>query len=238
MRLDNEIVYRGLIESRSKAKYEIENGNVLVNNKTITKPSYDVIDSDSIEIIKEKELKYVSKGGLKLERALFEFNIDPNGLVCLDIGSSTGGFTDCLIQSGAKLVYSIDTGTNQLHEKLRKDKRVVSLENTNFLNLDMSNFEKINLVVIDVSFISVTTILDRLINEFKDVKVISLIKPQFEIGRTFIKNGVIKDPKVHKQVLDKIELYLKSKNVKYSRIIDSPILGGSGNKEFLISFDL
>lgn len=238
MRLDNEIVYRGLIESRSKAKYEIENGNVLVNNKTITKPSYDVIDSDSIEIIKEKELKYVSKGGLKLEKALFEFNIDPNGLVCLDIGSSTGGFTDCLIQSGAKLVYSIDTGTNQLHEKLRKDKRVVSLENTNFLNLDMSNFEKINLVVIDVSFISVTTILDKLINEFKDVKVISLIKPQFEIGRTFIKNGVIKDPKVHKQVLDKIELYLKSKNVKYSRIIDSPILGGSGNKEFLISFDL
>ncbi len=238
MRLDNKLVELGLIESRNKAKYEIESGNVLVNNKVVTKPAYEIKEDDNIEFIKQNELKYVSKGGLKLEKALKEYNINPLNLTCLDIGSSTGGFTDCLIQNGAKLVYAIDTGTNQLHESLRNNPKIISYESTNFLTLDISKLDKIDLIVIDVSFVKVETILDKVIDSYKDAIVISLIKPQFEIGKTYIKNGVIKDPKVHKKVIEQIELYLKSKQIKYSKIIESPILGGSGNKEYLISFKI
>ena len=143
-----------------------------------------------------------------------------------------------MIQSGASMVYAIDVGTNQLHESLKTNPKVMSLENTNFLTMDISNFNKIDIAVIDVSFIQVEKIYDRLIRDFKGLTVVSLIKPQFEIGKSYIKNGVIKDPKLHNQVKEQITLYLKSKNIPYEDIIDSPILGGSGNKEFLISFKI
>ncbi len=238
MRLDQYLVENSFYESRNKAKYEIEKGNVLVNNVPILKASFIIKESDTINVIKENELKYVSKGGLKLERAIDYYKIDVKDKTCLDIGSSTGGFTDYLIQNGAKEVYAVDTGTNQLHESLKNNPKVHSLEKTNFLDMVLSMKDSIELIVIDVSFVKLETILDRVIKEFKNVDVVGLIKPQFELGRTYIKNGVVKDPKLHKMVIDNIILYLNSFNVNPREVIDSPILGGSGNKEFLISFKL
>ena len=238
MRLDQYLVENSFYESRNKAKYEIEKGNVLVNNVPILKASFIVKESDIINVIKENELKYVSKGGLKLERAIDYYKIDVKDKTCLDIGSSTGGFTDYLIKNGIKEVYAVDTGTNQLHESLKNNPKVHSLEKTNFLDMDLSMKDSIELIVIDVSFVKLETILDRVIKEFKNVDVVALIKPQFELGKTYIKNGVVKDPKLHKMVIDNIILYLNSFNVNPREVIDSPILGGSGNKEFLISFKL
>jgi len=237
MRLDQYLTTNNLIESRNKAQYEIKNGNILVNNKIITKASYDVLENDVVEIL-NNTLEYVSKGGLKLERALEYYNVNPTGFVCLDIGASTGGFTDCLLKHGAIEVYSIDTGIDQLHESLRNDKRVHSLEKTNFLTYDLNNLKKIDLCVIDVSFVKVETIYDRLFKCFHDLTVISLIKPQFEIGKTFIKNGVVKDNKKHEEVVNNIKKYLITHGAKIEDVIESPILGGSGNKEFLIKFKI
>ncbi|MBR4237080.1 TlyA family RNA methyltransferase [bacterium] len=238
MRLDQYLVENGFYESRNKAKYELEKGNVLVNNVPILKASYDIKENDSVTVIKENELKYVSKGGLKLERAVIHYNIDVKNKVCLDIGASTGGFTDYLIQNGAKEVYAVDTGTNQLHESLKNNPKVHSMEKTNFLSMDLSMKDNIDLIVIDVSFVKLETILERVIKEFKNVTVVALIKPQFELGKTFIKNGVVKDPKLHKMVISNIKLYIESFNLKPEEVIESPILGGSGNKEFLISFEI
>lgn len=238
MRLDLYLLNNGYFDSRNKAQYEIKKGNVFVNGSPILKSSHEVSDSDIIELNHDNGLKYVSKGGLKLEKALSYYKINPNNLVCLDIGSSTGGFTDCLIKNGASLVYAVDTGSNQLHESLKNNKKVISKENTNYLDLDSSKLNKIDLVVIDVSFVRIETILEKVINDFKEVKVIALIKPQFELGKVYIKNGVVKDPKLHKMVIENIKTFLELKNVEYKDIIESPILGGSGNKEFLISFDL
>ena len=238
MRLDQYLVENSFYESRNKAKYEIEKGNILVNNVPILKASFIIKESYTINVIKENELKYVSKGGLKLERAIDYYKIDVKDKTCLDIGSSTGGFTDYLIKNGIKEVYAVDTGTNQLHESLKNNPKVHSLEKTNFLDMNLSMKDSIELIVIDVSFVKLETILDRVIKEFKNVDVVALIKPQFELGKTYIKNGVVKDPKLHKMVIDNIILYLNSFNVNPREVIDSPILGGSGNKEFLISFKL
>ena len=235
MRLDAYLVSNGYFESRNKAQYEIKEGNVLVDGKIITKASFD-IENGNIEIL--NTLKYVSKGGLKLEKALSFYSVDPTNFNCLDIGASTGGFTDCLLQNGAKEIYAIDTGINQLHESLLKNPKVHSFEKTNFLNFDLKQLPKIDLIVIDVSFVKVENILKRVIESFKNCKVIFLIKPQFELGKTYIKNGVVKDPKLHKTVIDNIKLFLNSYNIKYFDVIDSPILGGSGNKEFLLMFNL
>ncbi len=237
MRLDLYLVECGIFESRNKAQYEIKNAKVTVNNKIVTKSSYDVSDDDIVDTLADT-LKYVSKGGLKLEKALDYFNIDINGKTCLDIGSSTGGFTDCLIQKGAKEVYSIDVGTDQLHESLKYNPKVHSYEKTNFLTMPLDILPKIDIIVTDVSFIKVETILERVISSFKDTKVIFLIKPQFEVGRMYIKNGVIKDESVRLNVKSDILNFLKSHNIKTNEIIDSPILGGSGNKEYLTYFEI
>ncbi len=237
MRLDLYLVECGIFESRNKAQYEIKNSKVTINNKIVTKPSYDVSDRDIVDTLPDT-LKYVSKGGLKLEKALEYFNIDVLDKVCLDIGSSTGGFTDCLIQKGAKEVYSIDVGTDQLHELLKSNPKVHSYEKTNFLTMPLDILPKIDIIVTDVSFIKVETILERVISSFKDTKVIFLIKPQFEVGRMYIKNGVIKDESVRLNVKSDILNFLKSHNIKTNEIIDSPILGGSGNKEYLTYFEI
>ncbi len=235
MRLDLYLVECGIFESRNKAQYEIKNAKVTVNNKIVTKSSYDVSDDDIVDTLADT-LKYVSKGGLKLEKALDYFNIDINGKTCLDIGSSTGGFTDCLIQYGAKEVYSVDVGSNQLHESLKSNPKVHSYEKTNFLNMDLNILPKIDIIVTDVSFIKVETILERVIDAFSDLAVIFLIKPQFEVGRMYIKNGVIKDESIRIKVKNDIIEFLKSHDIKTNEIIDSPILGGSGNKEYLTYF--
>ena len=235
MRLDLYLVECSIFESRNKAQYEIKSGKVTVNNKIVTKSSYDVSDDDIVDTLPDT-LKYVSKGGLKLEKAIDYFNIDVKGKTCLDIGSSTGGFTDCLIQYGAKEVYSVDVGTDQLHESLKSNPKVHSYEKTNFLMMDLNILPKIDIIVTDVSFIKVETILERVIDSFNDVTVIFLIKPQFEVGRMYIKNGVIKDESIRVKVINDIKEFLKSHNIKTNEIIESPILGGSGNKEYLTYF--
>ena len=235
MRLDLYLVECSIFESRNKAQYEIKSGKVTVNNKIVTKSSYDVSDDDIVDTMPDT-LKYVSKGGLKLEKAIDYFNIDVNGKTCLDIGASTGGFTDCLIQYGAKEVYSVDVGTDQLHESLKSNPKVHSYEKTNFLTMDLNILPKIDIIVTDVSFIKVETILERVIDSFNDATVIFLIKPQFEVGRMYIKNGVIKDESIRVEVINDIKEFLKSHNIKTNEIIESPILGGSGNKEYLTYF--
>lgn len=233
MRLDNYLVLNGYFESRNKAQYEIKNENVLVNNKTITKASFDVSDNDSIEILSDATLKYVSKGGLKLERALDYFMIEPSNLSCLDIGSSTGGFTDCLLKRGAKEVYAVDTGTNQLHESLRSNEKIHLYENINFLKMDLDILKDIKLITIDVSFTKVEPILERVIKSFKDVTVVFLIKPQFELGQVYLKGGVVREESLRNKVKTQILDFIKAYGIKTNEIIDSPILGGSGNKEYL-----
>ncbi len=233
MRLDNYLVSNGFFESRNKAQYEIKNENVLVNKKTITKASFDVSDADVVEVLSSETLKYVSKGGLKLERALDYFMINPSNLSCLDIGSSTGGFTDCLLKRGAKEVYAVDTGTNQLHESLRSNEKIHLYENTNFLKMDLDILKDIKLITIDVSFTKVEPILERVIKSFKDVTVVFLIKPQFELGQVYLKGGVVREESLRNKVKTQILDFIKSYGIKTNEIIDSPILGGSGNKEYL-----
>ncbi|MCR5741327.1 MAG: TlyA family RNA methyltransferase [Gammaproteobacteria bacterium] len=232
MRLDQYLVNNSFYESRNKAQYEIKNSKVMVNNKIVTKASFDVSDSDTVKVL-DQSLIYVSKGGLKLEKALDYFKIDPHGFVCLDIGSSTGGFTDCLLKRGASEVYAVDVGTDQLHKSLREDMRVHLYENTNFLSFDLSQLKKLDIIVTDVSFIKVETILERVIDNFKDVIVVFLIKPQFELGHIYLKGGVVKEEALHNKAINQVIEFLKSKNVSINEVIESPILGGSGNKEYL-----
>ncbi len=189
---------------------------------------------------KSDEIKYVGRGGLKLEKALQEFHIQPDEYVCLDVGASTGGFTDCLLQSGAKKVVTVDVGTNQLVWKLRNDERVEVHENINARYLKPEDFsEKFPLIVMDVSFISVTKILPAL----KDLltengQIIILIKPQFEVGKGEIgKGGIVRDTEKHTQVIERVNRFAEEIGLLNKGLIDSPILGADGNKEFLALYE-
>lgn len=241
MRLDVYLTEKGYCESRKKASDIIKAGNVFVCGRCVQKAAFD------LELEKETEIKiigdicqYVGRGGLKLERAIECFKIDVSGLVCADIGASTGGFTDCLLQRGAKKVYAVDSGKDQLHKKLRQDERVVCMEETNarYLTSDYLG-EKCDLAVMDVSFISQTLLYGSVSNILKDSgRFISLIKPQFEAGRENIgKKGIVKDEKVRRAVCDNIKAYAEKSGFECIEIIDSPILGGDGNKEFLALFE-
>lgn len=237
MRLDQFLKENGYFFSRAKAQEEIRLAHIKVDGKLILKPSFDIKGTEKIEISKDI-IPYVSRGGLKLEKALDSFNIDPNGYICLDIGSSTGGFTDCLLQHNASKVYALDVGTSQLHKSLLKNPKVVSIENTNFLTVDLSMFDRLDLIVIDVSFTKVEPILERIIKNFKDVTVIFLIKPQFELGKLFLKNGVVKDEKMRIYAIKQITSFLSNYNIKLNPVIESPIKGGSGNIEYLSFFKI
>lgn len=237
MRLDQYLCINDFFESRNKAAYNIKEGYVYVNNKKILKASFEVSENDKVEV-KDTALLYVSKGGLKLEKALSSFEVNVKNLTCLDIGASTGGFTDCLLKHGSKKVYCVDTGTGQLHESLINNPNVVSFEKTNFLTMDLSILDTVDLITIDVSFISIKPIIERIFKCFNNVTIIALIKPQFEIGKIYIKNGVIKDKKMHLSVKNDILNFLNQNKIIHSDFIDSPILGGSGNKEFLIKMQL
>ena len=231
MRLDLYLVENNYFESRNKAKAEIENGNVIINGKAITKSSYDVKDTDSIEI-SNNICPFVSRGGYKLDYAISEFNLDFNNKTVLDIGASTGGFTDCSLQHGAKLVYSVDVGTNQLHEKLRNDSRVISMENTNIL--DAKDIPYTDYIVMDVSFVSIEYLLPGIEKYITDNNTfVCLIKPQFEVGKLNMKGGIVKDRNSYLKVLENVNEALASYNLGISKLALSPILGGSGNKEFL-----
>ncbi len=236
-RIDKLLVDLGLAASRAKAQALVMAGVVLVDEKRVEKSSQEFLPTAAIRIKgKADEIKYVGRGGLKLERALEEFHIRPSEYVCLDVGASTGGFTDCLLQNGAKKVVAIDVGTNQLAWKLRTDARVEARENVNARYLKPGDFdEKFDLVVMDVSFISVTKILPVLPPLLKTGgKIIVLIKPQFEVGRGEVgKGGIVRDTEKHERVISEINIFAQKIGLKPSGVVGSPILGADGNKEFL-----
>ena len=232
-RLDILLFELGLVDSRKKASDLIKEGKVFVHGVVINKPSKEFVGTEKIEIT--EVLKYVSRAGLKLEGAHKEFNFDIKDMVAVDVGSSTGGFTDFLLQNGIKKVYAVDVGTDQLVEKLKNDSRVVSLEKTDIRDI-IKLPEKPDLAVIDVSFISLELILKKVSNLLKSkAKIIVLIKPQFETSKEEKnRSGIVKNDEIRNKVLNNIRLYCQNNNLNVQGIIDSPILGGSGNKEYLL----
>lgn len=237
-RLDSELVNRGLVPTRELAKKLILASAVLVNDVTVQKPSFKVY-SDSTLTIKDNDLtQYVSRGAYKLVAALDYFNIDVSSLIAVDFGASTGGFTDVLLKRGAQKVYAIENGVGQLHEKLQNDKRVISIENTNARYIEKGFIPLCDIAVMDVSFISQTKLYQSVVNVLKEDGIfISLIKPQFEAGkRALNKKGIVKNEKAISDVLNFIESTASEFSFKLCGCIDSPILGGDGNKEFLAYF--
>ena len=237
MRLDIYLTQNNFADSRTKAKIIIDDNRVSVNGRTISKPSFEINEGDTVVVNPSDTIEYVGRGGLKLEKALEVFGVSPLGHVCADIGSSTGGFTECLLNSGAIKVYAIDSGHNQLSMKLRKDFRVISMEGTNARTLDESSLgEKVSLVVMDVSFISQTLLypaIKRIINNNCDI--ITLVKPQFEVGKENIgKHGIVKNEKIRTEALEKVIQAAKSFGFSYIQHTESPIKGGNGNTEYLL----
>ncbi len=235
-RLDVLLVNRKLAESREKAKAIIMSGNVFVDGQREDKVGSAFPEEVQIEI-KGNPLKYVSRGGLKLEKALDRYDINLQGKICMDIGSSTGGFTDCMLQNGAALVYAVDVGTNQLAWKLRQDERVISMEKTNIRHLTPGDIkDEIAFASIDVSFISLTKVLQP-VRELlsQEGEVVSLIKPQFEAGREKVgKKGVVRDSKVHMEVISQVVAYAHSIGFDCIDLDYSPIKGPEGNIEYLL----
>ena len=236
-RIDKILVEQSFADSRTKAQALVMSGVVLVNERRVEKPSETFANDVKIRIKGESaETKYVGRGGLKLEKALRDFNIRPSEYVCLDVGASTGGFTDCLLQNGAKMVVAVDAGTNQLAWKLRNDSRVEVREKVNARYLMPEDFTvKFDLIVMDVSFISVTKILTALVPLLRDDGgIITLIKPQFEVGRGEVgKGGIVRDTEKHERVIMEINAFAETCGLIVTSVIDSPILGADGNKEFL-----
>jgi 23S rRNA (cytidine1920-2'-O)/16S rRNA (cytidine1409-2'-O)-methyltransferase len=235
-RLDKLVVERGLAESRTRAQALILAGHVLVAEQRADKPGQ-MIDA-ALEIRLKGELpRYVGRGGLKLEAALREFHIDPSDRICIDVGASTGGFTDCLLQHGATRVWAIDVGHNQLAWKLRQDARVVVIEGQNARDLDPLQFPALfDLATIDVSFISLAKIFPALATCLANgAPLIALIKPQFEVGRGEVgRGGIVTDPQKHRRVLYDIARAAASMSLLPVAVIESPILGAEGNREFLM----
>lgn len=232
IRADILIFKKGLSRSRQNAQELIKEGKVLVGERKIVKAN-ELLQEDT-EIRITEQSKYVSRAGLKLESAIKEFDIDISDKVALDIGSSTGGFTDCLLQNGIKKVYAVDVGTDQLSEKIRNDKRVVSLEKTDIRKLGELP-EKADIAVIDVSFISLEKVLPSVLKFLKpEAEIVALIKPQFEVGRENIgKGGVVKDEGAKISALKRTEIFAQSLGLSIKGKIKSPILGGDGNEEYL-----
>ena len=237
-RLDLILVEREFFETREKAKREIMVGNVIVNEQVVTKAGTMFKDNNDLNIRIKDKLKYVSRGGLKLEKAIKTWDLNFKDKLVLDIGASTGGFTDCALQNGAKCVYSVDVGKNQLDWKLRNDERVVSIEEMHIKDLKEKDIgdEKVNYIVIDVSFISLT----KVIPYFKKFlvqsgKIVMLVKPQFEVGREKIgRNGVVENEEYHNEAIKKIISFSKEEGYELIGVEDSPIKGAKGNKEFLM----
>jgi len=239
-RLDIELVARGLCASREKAKRAVMAGTVLVDDQVARKPS-DIVKSEDVVRLTTPE-RFVSRGGLKLEHALDSFGIDPKGQIAIDLGASTGGFTDCLLQRGAVKVYAVDVGQGQLAWKLRRDRRVVVMEKTNARLLTPETFRApfapVDLVVIDCSFISLRKILPAAVALVRPSgKIVALIKPQFEAGKAEADRGagVIRDPAIHQRVVRELENFVAQQpGLRWSGVVESPITGPAGNKEFLV----
>jgi 23S rRNA (cytidine1920-2'-O)/16S rRNA (cytidine1409-2'-O)-methyltransferase len=236
-RLDVILTEQGLAESREKAKRLIMAGQVFVNSQREDKPG-STFETEGLKLeVRGSDLPYVSRGGLKLERALKIWPIDLNGAVCMDIGSSTGGFTDCMLKNGAMKVYAIDSGTNQLAWKLRSDERVVCMEKTNFRYVtDKDIPEQSDFAGADVSFISLSKILPQAYPLLKEGgSMVCLIKPQFEAGREYVgKKGVVRDKKVHMRVIEEVCGYARECGFNIAGLDHSPIKGPEGNIEYLL----
>jgi 23S rRNA (cytidine1920-2'-O)/16S rRNA (cytidine1409-2'-O)-methyltransferase len=241
-RIDKLLVQRGLAESRTKAQALVMAGVVLVNEQRIDKPS-DSIPANAAIRIKggdDPSSRYVGRGGLKLEAALAAFQIDLAGLECLDVGASTGGFTDCLLQHGARRVVSIDVGHNQIDWRLRTDPRVEVREGVNARYLAPADFQNLfDLIVMDVSFISATKIFPAIIPLLKaDGRLLVLIKPQFEVGRGEVgKGGIVRDPEKHARVIKEVNQAAKELGLVTRNVIESPLRGADGNVEFLALYE-
>ena len=234
-RLDSELVSRGIARSRERAKEMIASGNVTVNGQTAKKASADVSEND--EIVSSEQEIYVGRGALKLEKAAEEFDLDFKGKICLDIGASTGGFTDFMLKCGAAKVFAVDVGHGQLAETLCNDSRVVNLEGTDIRNITASDLGgQVDFICTDVSFISLTKILPKIYELLKDGACAAvLIKPQFEAGKKDIgKHGIVKDKKVHIRILGEIDEFASSLGFVCEKYTFSPIKGGSGNIEYLV----
>jgi 23S rRNA (cytidine1920-2'-O)/16S rRNA (cytidine1409-2'-O)-methyltransferase len=235
-RLDILLFEKGLAKSRESAKAIIMAGKVFVNNEKTDKPGRVFFYDDEI-IIKGDDIPYVSRGGLKLEAALKSFDINIKNLYCIDIGASTGGFTDCLLQFGAKHVFAVDVGYGQFAWTLRNDKRVTLIERTNIRYLEKKALPySVDIAAIDVSFISLKIVALAALKFLKpDAHIIALIKPQFEVGKGKVgKNGVVKDKLLHDEVIKNLTEFFTNNNLICNQVIPSPITGPKGNKEFLI----
>jgi 23S rRNA (cytidine1920-2'-O)/16S rRNA (cytidine1409-2'-O)-methyltransferase len=235
-RIDKILVDQGLADSRTKAQALVMAGVVLVDDQRVNKPSEKFPITATLRIKEGAESRFVSRGGLKLEAALREFAIEVGGLTCIDVGASTGGFTDCLLQHGARQVFAIDVGHNQMDWRLRNDPRVELREGVNARHLSPSDFDqKFDLATIDVAFISATKILPAVVPLLHPGGlIITLIKPQFEVGKGEVgKGGIVRDPAQHQRVCEEVDTVAQSLGLRVSGRIRSPIHGADGNVEFL-----
>ena len=234
-RLDVLLVSKGFFDSREKAKRAIMAGLVFIGQERYDKAGTMVPEDADIHV-KGDTCPYVSRGGLKLEKSIKTWDLDLEGAVCMDIGSSTGGFTDCMLQNGATKVYALDVGTNQLAYSLRVDPRVVVMEKTNIRDLDTDDFEKLDFISIDVSFISLNLVLpvaSRLLKE--GGQMVALVKPQFEAGREKVgKGGIVRDKSVHREVVENVIKYAENADLRPCGLSYSPITGAKGNIEYLL----
>lgn len=237
-RLDVYLTEHGFAQSRERAKSIIMSGHVFVNNQRSDKAG-DIVPEGALVEVRGGELKYVSRGGLKLEKAVSEFSLDLKDKICMDVGASTGGFTDCMLQNGASKVYSVDVGYGQLAWKLRSDKRVINMERTNIRYVtDEQVPDKLDFASIDVAFISLKLVLPVVKSLLSDSGTgVALIKPQFEAGREKVgKKGVVRDPAVHAEVIQNVLDFTRELGLKISAVTFSPIRGPEGNIEYLMYF--
>jgi 23S rRNA (cytidine1920-2'-O)/16S rRNA (cytidine1409-2'-O)-methyltransferase len=237
-RLDKLLVERGLVPSRERAQALILAGRVLVDEQKVEKSGAQVGDEASVRLLGD-DLRYVSRGGLKLERAVEHWKIDLSGKVCMDVGTSTGGFTDCMLQHGAAKVFAVDTGRGQIDAKLRNDARVVLRENTNARHLRQEDLgERVCFIAMDVSFISATLVLPAACAAgFGSApgELVVLVKPQFEVGRELVgKGGIVRDETAQLAAVEKVRESVAALGGREIDVIDSPIRGGEGNREFLL----
>jgi 23S rRNA (cytidine1920-2'-O)/16S rRNA (cytidine1409-2'-O)-methyltransferase len=235
-RLDLLLVDKGLAPSRQRARALIMAGKILINNLPAVKAGTLISADDSIEL-KGGDIPYVSRGGLKLEGALNEINLDITDCTCLDVGASTGGFTDCLLQNGAARVYAVDVGYGQLAWKLRQDPRVVAIERTNIRHMPFEMIpEAVDIATIDVSFISLKLVVPAVMGFLRaEALILALIKPQFEVGKDQVgKGGVVREPTLHDRVIEDLSSFFAGSGLGCENVIPSPILGPKGNREFFI----
>ena len=235
-RLDQLLVEKGLIASRQRAQALIMAGEVLVNDQPVSKAGKLVNPGDNIEL-RGREMPFVSRGGLKLDGVLNTLQLDVTDKICLDVGASTGGFTDCLLQRGAQRIFAVDVGYGQLAWKLRQDSRVVVIERTNIRKMPSDALpHPVDLITIDVSFISLKIVVPAVLEYLKeDGRILALIKPQFEVGKNQVgKGGVVRDPALHSKVIEQLSEFFAGIGLQSAAIVPSTLLGPKGNREFFI----